>query len=247
MSQPDFDLPALTSPSLDALIKNAGETFQRSFADEMLLERLRVCGSSDISDPKVKAKCARLFLSWQREYGNTKSGSQSLKQIAALSKQLPQRKKVATQENSRVLRETEDPFHDDDEQETPVQSPTTVQSPKTPKPAQSAGGSFSFGSSSAKKTKEKDKKDRKDKKGTKKKVFNLEAEKETMKKVIADSDIASTNLMNTLRLINREKEQISENKEATQHFKTCKILRRQIWRYVSQQSDELAKTLSHEL
>jgi hypothetical protein len=100
---------------LDALIKNAGETFQRSFADEMLLERLRVCGSSDISDPKVKAKCARLFQAWQREYGNTKSGSQSLKQIAALSKQLPQRKKVVTQENSRVLRETEDPFHADDD------------------------------------------------------------------------------------------------------------------------------------
>lgn len=56
---------------LDGLIQNAGSRFQRTFADEMLLERLRVCGTSDLSDPDVKKKCSELFRSWASEYKNT--------------------------------------------------------------------------------------------------------------------------------------------------------------------------------
>jgi hypothetical protein len=67
---------------LDGLIQNAGANFQRTFADEMLLERLRVCGTSDLSDPIVKNKCKELFRSWASEYKNTRG----LEQIAALYK-----------------------------------------------------------------------------------------------------------------------------------------------------------------
>lgn len=56
---------------LDGLIQNAGSRFQRTFADEMLLERLRVCGTSDLSDPDVKKKCSELFRSWANEYKTT--------------------------------------------------------------------------------------------------------------------------------------------------------------------------------
>lgn len=77
---------------LDALIKNAGETFQRTFADEMLLERLRVCGTDALSDPSVKAKCKTLFLAWSREYGTSKA--RGLQQIAALSKVSTQAKSL---------------------------------------------------------------------------------------------------------------------------------------------------------
>lgn len=55
---------------LDGLIQNAGPHFQRAFADEPLLERLRVCGSSDLSDPAVKKKCRELFALWT-QYGST--------------------------------------------------------------------------------------------------------------------------------------------------------------------------------
>jgi len=67
---------------LDGLIQNAGARFQRTFADEMLLERLRVCGTSDLSDPLVKDKCKELFRSWAGEYKNTRG----LEQIASLYK-----------------------------------------------------------------------------------------------------------------------------------------------------------------
>ena len=67
---------------LDGLIENAGPRFQRSFADEMLLERLRVCGTSDLSDPLVREKCTSLFRAWAAQYKNT----QGLTQIANLYK-----------------------------------------------------------------------------------------------------------------------------------------------------------------
>lgn len=56
---------------LDGLIQNAGPRFQRTFADEPLLERLRVCGTADLSDPDVRNKCSELFRSWAAEYKNT--------------------------------------------------------------------------------------------------------------------------------------------------------------------------------
>jgi hypothetical protein len=67
---------------LDGLIQNAGPRFQRTFADEMLLERLRVCGTSDLSDPLVRDKCKALFRSWAVEYKNTRG----LEQISGLYK-----------------------------------------------------------------------------------------------------------------------------------------------------------------
>lgn len=66
---------------LDGLIQNAGPKFQRAFADEPLLERLRVCGTSNLSDPEVRNKCTELFRQWS-QYANTPG----LQQISRLYK-----------------------------------------------------------------------------------------------------------------------------------------------------------------
>lgn len=215
---------------LDGLIQNAGPRFQRAFADEPLLERLRVCGTSDLSDPDVKKKCSELFRSWASEYKNTPG----LERIAKLYKELPKRKQVVTQERSRVIRETENPFGGEDEDEQPGSpEPAQASSSRSPPPSFSAPvtgqvNSFSYVPSS----KDKKKKD-KDKKKSKHRKFNLEAEKDSMKTAIAEASIAATNLMNSLQSINREKERISENPVAVKHFEACKQLRRKILRYVS--------------
>ncbi|KUJ12310.1 uncharacterized protein LY89DRAFT_688056 [Mollisia scopiformis] len=215
---------------LDGLIQNAGARFQRTFADEMLLERLRVCGTSDLSDPLVRDKCKELFRNWAVEYKNVRG----LEQVAGLYKQLPRRKQVVTQDQSKVLRETaENPF-EDDEEEVVAPPPQPRHASVASSPAQSSRSSpppsfFSSISSSTDTKKSKKEKDKKKKKG---KPFNLESEKETMKNCIAESSVASTNLLNALRLINREREQISENKNAVHHFEFCKLLRRKILRYI---------------
>jgi hypothetical protein len=155
---------------------------------------------------------------------------------------LPRRKQVVTQDKSKVLRETEQsPFDadaDDDDKPAPTRSrPTSYAKPESSDHGSKTGTSgsdlsswknYSSSSSKSKKDKEKDKKGAK----SKKQPFNLEAEKDKIKTNIAESNIAATNLLNALRLINREREQISENKNAVTHFENCKTLRRKILRYV---------------
>ncbi|EGR47231.1 uncharacterized protein TRIREDRAFT_64644, partial [Trichoderma reesei QM6a] len=201
---------------LDGLIQNAGPRFTRTFADEPLLERLRVCGTSDLSDPEVRKKCRELFSSWS-QYGN-KPG---LERIARLHKELPKRKVTVTQERSRVLKETENPFGDEEDDE-----PASPKSPSPPAAGPSGSGSIFGGSSSS------DKKKRSSKAKSKRKPFNLEAEKEQMKSVIAESSLAATNLLNVLQTINREKERISDNSLAVERFESCKILRRKVLRFI---------------
>lgn len=150
-----------------------------------------------------------------------------------------------TQERSKVLRETEEnPFGDEEEEaarqaaEQAAAGASAPSSSRAPEPAPhapshkktSSSGSF-FGSS-------KDKKKEKDKaKGGKRKPFNLEAEKETMKVVIADATIHSTTLLNTMQSINRETQRISDNPKAVEEFEACKQLRRRVLRYVSSKSN----------
>ena len=158
--------------------------------------------------------------------------------------ELPKKKVAVTQERSKVIRETEEnPFGDDEEEEArnaaqqraragsssaaaaaTTATPSTTTTTKTHKSSSSTGSSF-FGSSSKDKKKDKSK-------SSKRKPFNLEAEKEQMKSVIADATITSTNLMNTLQTINRETERISENQQAVERFEACKQLRRRVLRYV---------------
>ena len=47
---------------LDGLIQNAGSRFQRAFADEPLLERLRLLPRDEVVDEKVRQKCRVLFV-----------------------------------------------------------------------------------------------------------------------------------------------------------------------------------------
>ncbi|CAN8098516.1 unnamed protein product [Discula destructiva] len=232
---------------LDGLIQNAGSRFQRTFADEMLLERLRVCGTSDLSDPDVKKKCSELFRSWANEYKNTPG----LERVARLYKELPKRKQVVTQERSKVIRETDNPFGDE-EDEPPVassaqasSSTSTTSGPQASAPASGSLSSFSYLSSSKDKAAKK-----KDKKSSKKsgphRKFNLEAEKDQMKVTIAESSIAATNLTNALQSINRERERISNNVVAVAHFETCKQLRRKILRYIHHiESEQWLGSLLH--
>jgi hypothetical protein len=74
---------------LDGLIQNAGPRFQRTFADEALLERLRFCGTADLSDPEVKKKCSELFRGWAVEYKNVR-GMERVANLYKVNPSLPE-------------------------------------------------------------------------------------------------------------------------------------------------------------
>ena len=155
----------------------------------------------------------------------------------ALQKQLPKRKKAVTQAESKVLQETEreanqDPFGSIEDESMPGESSSTAPPSLTPK-SNAAASITPTPKYQAKKLKH-------DKHGKKSKsrTFNLEKEKPQLLQTIASSSVASTNLMNALKLLNREKLRVSEHEETVNRFETCKALRRQILRYIQHVESE---------
>lgn len=232
---------------LDGLIENAGPRFQRAFADEPLLERLRVAATDSLSDAEVRQKCQILFRQWAVDYKSTPG----MERIAALHKQLPQRKRPVRQEQSKVLKDSEpevneDPFGNNG---SVSDGGGTVQSLRTPANGSSSSASASLSSSGANVTSlPKSPKSKHDKNGkkVKSKPFDLEKEKPQLLQTIASSSVASTNLMNSLKLINREHKRVSEDLETLKRFETCKLLRRQILRYIQHvESEQWLGSLIH--
>ena len=179
-----------------------------------------------MADVDVRAKCNVLFRQWAVAY----KGTPGLERIAVLYKQLPHTKRPQPHQ-SRVVRETEaEAAREDDNSPT---SPTSRR-PSAPKPPQqfsmpssSTGRPVAIGTAPTPSSSlfKKDKKN-------KNKPFNLEKEKGKILETIASASLASTNLMNALQLINREEQRVSSNPEVMSRFESCKMLRRQILRYI---------------
>lgn len=200
---------------LDGLIHNAGSRFQRTFADEPLLERLRMMPRDETVDPQVRQKCQVLFRQWASAYKTT----QGLERIANLYKELPKTAKpqAARQKVLQAPVEPENVF-----EEPPVSRTTTVSSVASSNPVTLTPTTSSSFSSKLSKHKSK----------AQGKPFNLAREKENMTNAIAQASMASTNLLNGLQLVNREKERVSENAEVLRRFEACKLLRRRVLYYI---------------
>lgn len=235
---------------LDDLIGNAGPRFQKQFADEMLLERLRFMVTDQMTDVEVKQKCNELYRRWAVVYRNTPG----MQNIATLYKQLPQRKRAPNKETSKVLRETEREEDEDAEEDTRRRRAGSISASSSSavasshhrhssstdfhksasqmaytSPAYSSGPPVQLKSS---------KKNKRTRENSKAQPFNFEKEKPQINQVITYASIESIGLLNALKLINREHERVSENHNARQRFETCKGLRRQTFRYCSLVIDE---------
>ncbi|KAL1976280.1 hypothetical protein VTN31DRAFT_2562 [Thermomyces dupontii] len=201
---------------LDYLIQNAGDRFLREFADEPLLERLRIAATDPVSDPEVRKKCQQLFAQWAVTY----KGTPGMAGITGLYQQLPKRKQPAREAQAKVLRQDPDELPMGHSASVSVGSGPAISltSSKTKtKPKRSS----TFGSSSS----------RKDKRSSMK-PFNLEKERPEILQAIAAASVAATNLENDLKLINREVKRVREDERIMAEFEKCKSLRRQILRYI---------------
>ncbi|KAF2258125.1 hypothetical protein CC78DRAFT_572713 [Lojkania enalia] len=212
---------------LDGLIQNAGSRFQKQCADEPLLERLRLMARDDMVDAEVRQKCNVLFRQWAVAY----KGTPGLERIAVLYKQLPHTKRPQPHQ-SRVVREN-DAEAERENATSPPTSPTTTRQGPPPgqfPQASTSGKPIALGAAPLPSSSifKKDKKDKKNRG----KPFNLDKEKHTMLEAMASAQVASTQLMNALQLVNREEQRISDIPEVMQRFETCKLIRRQILRYI---------------
>jgi hypothetical protein len=235
---------------LDGILQNGGNRLQRTIlSDGPLLERLRIAAADPISDQDVQKKCKDLFGQWMA----SSKEQPGLEGARDLYNQLPKKTKPNNQQRraqSKVLRETEedsrrgDLFADDDDDEEPqtsprdrtgsYTSPSVLRKPSQPVTLFSAS---TFGTN---------KKVKKDKKSKQKLPFNLTTERPKILNSIAAASVASTNLTNALKLVNRETNQVSADPEVLKRFETCKQLRRQILRYIQIiESDEFLGGLIH--
>jgi hypothetical protein len=225
---------------LDALIQNAGTRFQKAFADEPLLERLRILARDDMVDAEVRQKVNVLFRQWAVAY----KGTPGLERIAALHKELPRTKRPQPQQ-SRIVQQQDAEAAREREEHSPPPSPPHSRRPEphhVPSSSSSRtnplGGAIrssnpvSLGGGTSQPSSSIFKRDKKDKKKTAGKTFNLEKEKGQLLETMASANVASTNLLNGLQLINREQQRVSENPEVMRRFEACKQLRRQILRYI---------------
>lgn len=153
--------------------------------------------------------------------------------ITALYRQLPKRKQPATQAKAKVLREGSNQASN----EPPMGHTVSV----------SAGDGPSTTLASPT-TKSKSKKEKRDKKlaSLTSRSFNLERERPEIVQALASSSVASTNLLNALKLVNRETTRVSEDAECINRFEKCKKLRHQILRYIQHiESEEFLGGLIH--
>jgi hypothetical protein len=152
--------------------------------------------------------------------------------IATLYKQLPRTKKPQPSQ-SRVVRETEEQAQRDED--SPPSSP--VRTTRSPAASNAAATASSWAPQRPVQLEKTEKSSSffgksKDKKSGKRKPFNLEKEKAKITETIGNANLSATNLYNALKLINREHQRVSENSECTNRFETCKVLRRQVLRYI---------------
>lgn len=227
---------------LDGLVQNAGPRFQRIiFSDEPLLERLRIAATDSVSDAEVRTKCKVLFSNWAAGH-KAESG---LEGAAALYQQLPKTRKpqVNRREQSKVLRETEEQARrDEDNQEDPAIMNVGASSPSTGLDRTATSPALLSPGPKLVTKKNKDKKKMK----KRNRPFDLEKEKPVLLQTIASSQVASTNLTNALKLVNREDKRVSQDVEVMKRFETCKQFRRQILRYIQYvESDDFLGGLIH--
>ncbi|KAL2368324.1 hypothetical protein RJ035_000330 [Blastomyces gilchristii] len=216
---------------LDFIIQNTATRYLRGFTDEPLLERLRVAATDPVSDQEVKDKCRQLFLQWSSSF----NGVAGMERIAALHKQLPRRKKPMNLQQSKVLKETEA------RPESPIGHSVSISTGNGPSTVLSSPTS-SKASRSSRSSISKIAKDR----PYRGKAFNLEKERPEILQTIASASMAGTNLLNSLKRVNRENERVSDNAEVMSQFDLCKDLRRQILRYIQHvESEDFLGSLIH--
>ncbi|KAG8209377.1 VHS subgroup [Trichophyton interdigitale] len=217
---------------LDFLIQNAGERFHRSFADEPLLERLRVIATDSHTDALVKEKCQQLYSQWAVSF----KGVAGMERVTALYKQLPKRKKRAGPENSNILKEPADEPLGHSVSIVAGDGPSRTLSSTTPSSSSNSKSLFD----SKKKNKQKSEKhsDNITDRHPKAKAKASDEDVARIKRTVADVGFAITRLENAMKLVNRETMRVSQDKEVMRRVDECKVLRSELLKFIHKLDDE---------
>lgn len=211
----------MTRQLLDLLLDNGDQRVYGNFLDEPLLERLRIAATDTMTDDEVRRRLKLLFQQWHINYKD----DPRMATVANLYKQFPQRNRPR-----------------------PAPPPAEVTPPQSPGPSSSRGHTSPPPPAVPKKDKKPSKSHSRNSSAVAKneKPFNLQKELPQLMDVLAKASIASTNLKNTLKRINREIERPSENQECNKQIHEANHLRKQILRYIQHvESEQWLGSLIH--
>lgn len=198
---------------LKALVENCGQRFQTTFANDQLVDRIKIMSQDQLVDASVRKLLMRVLLSWHQQFKD----DPSMKMVAGLYHACGGGKKSEAQRKNEAA-EAYRKLQEKQRIEAQIRSDR-----KAAEQLQ----------------KEEEKKSKlKNKKGVKRPTFNLEQEKPAILQSLAISQQVATSLVNALQHVNREKESVTQNARVQDYLAKTKVERKKIIRYVQLVKDE---------
>ncbi|SPO22043.1 uncharacterized protein UTRI_02040_B [Ustilago trichophora] len=197
---------------LKALVENCGQRFQTTFANDQLVDRIKIMSQDQLVDASVRKLLMRVLLSWHQQFKD----DPSMKMVAGLYHACGGGKKSEAQRKNEAA-EAYRKLQEKQRIEAQIRSDR--------KAAEAL-------------QKEEEKKSKLRKKGTKRPAFNFEQEKPAILQSLAISQQVATALVNALQHVNREKESVTQNARVQDYLVKTKVERKKIIRYVQLVKDE---------
>lgn len=197
---------------LKALVENCGQRFQTTFANDQLVDRIKIMSQDQLVDASVRKLLMRVLLSWHQQFKD----DPSMKMVAGLYHACGGGKKSEAQRKNEAA-EAYRKLQEKQRIEAQIRSDR--------KAAEAL-------------QKEEEKKSKLRKKGSKRPAFNFEQEKPAILQSLAISQQVATALVNALQHVNREKESVTQNARVQDYLVKTKVERKKIIRYVQLVKDE---------
>ncbi|KAG8826910.1 putative actin patch assembly and actin polymerization protein [Serendipita sp. 401] len=215
---------------LKALVENGGKNFQKTFADERLIEQMtRMCADPH-TDERVKKRIVSLFGGWHRQFKD----DPSMRVAANLYSTVRPTPKVNTSLNqnpSSVGTDTGAIERSRKQKEKEERKAKEREAEEERRKTKQAQKEAAWNQANKRPNKQR-------------KPFNFEQEKPIILTSIANASQCTNNLVNALKLVNREKESVEENPRVQETLTAAKAARKQIVRYVQLvENEELIGTL----
>lgn len=198
---------------LKALVENCGQRFQTTFANDQLVDRIKIMSQDQLVDVSVRKLLMRVLLSWHQQF----KVDPSMKMVAGLYQACGGGKKSEAQRKSQAA-EAYRKLQEKQRIEAQIRSDRKA-------------------AEQLQKEEEKKSKLRRQK-GGKRPTFNFEQEKPAILQSLAISQQVATALVNALQHVNREKESVTQNARVQDYLVKTKVERKKIIRYVQLVKDE---------
>ncbi|KDN43443.1 hypothetical protein RSAG8_06032, partial [Rhizoctonia solani AG-8 WAC10335] len=227
-------LRALTM--LKALVENCGPKFQSSFANDQLVERLKLMSQDHMTDEHVKRKLMSVLASWHRQFKD----DPKMQAVSNLYTQCGGGRKSTTGSTATSPRPHAETLYEQHQRK--AEEEARARGERKAKERETKEEEKRRLKEEKLAAKEREKKSRSQ---PTRRAFVYETEKPKILQTIAEASQASTNLVNAVRRINREQESVTANTHVQECLATAKAVRKQLIRYIQLaiQKEEIIGTL----